>query len=164
MLNKIFLGLFAIAAVFSGFFEFYGLSWLRSIGDPRAAYEGFQYFYGLGFHFHWAATAILLVIANVILWSSRRSWAMWLTFAYFAVFLIVHYFWVGAAGFEFRRSIAADAGQYYFSVLFGVVFVILGAAIVYLDQYLVLRLNDRMYPRDVPAVEVSGENVSEEER
>lgn len=43
MWNKVYLALLAIGILVGGFFSYYAWSWLQSIGDPRAAWEAFNY-------------------------------------------------------------------------------------------------------------------------
>lgn len=160
MLNRIFIAAIAIAFVAVGFLEFYGYTWLASIGDPRAAYEGFRYYQSAGWAALWLSAAVLLAIANVILWSSRRAWAMWAAFGYFAFFIVIRFFATGRAGASFYRTIDPSAPGVDLSPFLGVALVALAAAIVYFDQYLVLRLLDRMYPpaEAEPAIDGETEN------
>jgi hypothetical protein len=146
MPTKIFVALLSLACAVSAALELYGRSWLSSIGDPRAAFEGFAYYQSFAWAFLWTAAPLLLIVGNVVLWTTRRAWGLWAAFAYFSVFVAVRYFVTGPAGFAFYRTIEPNAGRFDLSVFLGVVFVVLAAAIVYFDQFLVLRLNERMYP------------------
>jgi len=152
MWNKIYLAVLAVAVVAMSFFVLYSHSWLGSIGNPKDALEGFEYYAGLGSTFLWISTAILLILANIILWNSRRAWAMWASFAYFAFFIILRYFWLEKASYNFQKS-----DSFFLTPIFGVILIVAFGAVVFVNQFLNLRLNEKMYPPRAP------ETVSENE-
>ncbi len=149
MLNRIFFATLAASLGIVGVLEFYGYTWLGSIGDPRAAYEGFRYYQSAAWAALWVSAVVLLAIANVILWSTRRAWAMWSAFGFFGLFIVIRFFATGPAGAALYRTLDATASGFDLSPFLGVAIVALAAAIVYFDQYLLLRLLDRMYPPPV---------------
>jgi hypothetical protein len=55
------------------FFTFYANSWLRSIGDPRIAYENFVFWQELSQTFLYTSSAILLVMAVLAHLKTDRS-------------------------------------------------------------------------------------------
>lgn len=158
MWNKIYLAVLAVAIVAMSFFIIYSHSWLGSIGNPKDVLEGFEYYAGLGSTFLWISSAILLILANIILWNSRRAWAMWTSFAYFAFFIILRYFWLEKARYNFQNS-----NSFFFDAIFGAILIVAFGAIVFFNQFLNLRLNEKMYPpreteADLPNVEEETSN------
>ncbi|HVE59350.1 MAG TPA: hypothetical protein VNB22_21170 [Pyrinomonadaceae bacterium] len=141
MWNKIYLAGLAVALVVMSFFVVYSHSWFGSIGNPKDALAGFDYYAGLGSTFLWCSTAILLILANIILWNSRRAWAMWASFVYFAIFIILRYFWLEKESYNFQNS-----NSFFLTPIFGVVLIVAFGAIVFVNQFLNLRLNEKMYP------------------
>lgn len=141
MWNKIYFVLLAVAALLMCFFTFYAYSWLGSIGSPTSALEGYYHYAGLSSTFLWISTAVLLILANVILWETRRGWAMWATFAYFAVFVVLRTFWLEKARYNFENS-----DSLFFTPVIGVILIIAAGAFVFFNQFFNLRLNEKMYP------------------
>ncbi len=146
MLNRIFLSLLLVATLTVGFFNAYSYSWLRSIGEPSAAFDGFTYYLGLSWNALWISSALLLVTANAALWKTRSSWTMWATFVFYTFFVVARYFWLEPAGASFRVERLGAAAGYNVSVLLGIVLVFLFGVIVFFNQYLSLRLFEKMYP------------------
>jgi uncharacterized membrane protein SirB2 len=141
MLNKIYPGLLAAAAVVMCFLTFYANSWLGSIGSPQSALEGYYHYAGLGSTILVVSSIILLVLANVILWHTRRAWAMWATFAYFAIFVLLRTFWLEKTRYNFENS-----DSLFFTPVIGVILITVAGAVVFFNQFLNLRLQERMYP------------------
>lgn len=141
MWNKIYFAVLAVAVLAMCFFAFYANSWLGSIGSPKDALEGFDYYAGLGSIFLWISSAVLLILANVILWNTRRGWALWTTFVYFAVFVVLRTFWLERMRYNFQNS-----DSLFFTPIVGVILIIIAGAIVFFSQFLNLRLNEKMYP------------------
>ena len=141
MWNKIYFAVLAVAVLAMCFFTFYAYSWLGSIGSPKDALAGFDYFAGSGSVFLWISSAVLLILANVILWNTRREWALWTTFVYFAVFVVLRTFWLEKARYNFQNS-----DSLFFTPIVGVILIIIAGAIVFFNQFLNLRLNEKMYP------------------
>src|SRR5215213_5772016 len=129
MWNKIFFAVLAVAVVVMCFFTFYANSWLGSIGSPKDALEGYQYYAGLSSMFLWISSAVLLILANVILWNTRRGWAMWTTLAYFAVFVILRCFWLEKARYNFQNS-----DSFFFTPIIGVILIIGAGAVIFFNQ------------------------------
>ncbi len=145
MLRNIYLAVLALSAAVCGFFIYYGQTWLASIGDPQTAYDGFAYHHALGGAALWIASGLLLLLANIILLTTRSAWAMWTTFAFFAVFTLIRYFWTGPAGFAFHQSFDPNAATYNFSVFLGVFLIVGAAVVVFFDQFLIVRILQKMY-------------------
>lgn len=156
MWNKIYFAVMAAAVVAMCFFTFYANSWFGSIGKPQTALEGYEYYAGLGSITLWISTTVLLILANVILWNTRRSWAMWTTLAYFAIFVVLRSFWLEKMRYNFQNS-----DSLFFTPIVGVILVIAAGAFIFFNQLLNLRLNEKMYPVKTDDVEVL--DVKEEE-
>ncbi len=153
MLTKLYFGTLAIAAVIVGALCFYANSWLSSIGDPSAAYAAFTYYLGLSWNALWITTAVLLILSNIVFWRSRGALTMWATFAYFTLFILLRYFWLESAAAAFRGAKLGTEGGFNLSIFLGVILIFLFAVIVFFNQYLGLRLYERMYPPAEPDIE-----------
>lgn len=146
MWNKIYFAVLFAALPVMSFFMLYAYSWLQSIGSPADAFAGYQYYAGLSSTFLWLSTAVLLILANVLLWNTRRAWALWVTFVYFSVFVILRTFWLEKARYNFQQS-----DSFFFTPFVGVILIIAFGAIVFFNQFLNLRLHEKMYPpRETP--------------
>ena len=141
MLNKIYFTVLGVAILVMCFFTFYANSWLGSIGNPKDALEGYYYYAGLGSTFLWISSAVLLILANVILWTTQRGWATWTTLTFFAIFVILRAFWLEKARYNFQNS-----DTLFFTPIVGVILIIVAGAIIFFNQFLNLRLHEKMYP------------------
>ena len=130
MWNKIYFAVLAAAALAMCFFTFYAVSWFGSIGSPKDALAGYEYYAGLGSVFLWISSAVLLILANVILWNTRRGWALWTTLAYFAVFVLLRTFWLEKARFNFQFP----ESVFFTPALVGAGLIIAAGAVVFFNQ------------------------------
>ena len=146
MWSKIYLAFLALSITAMGFFTYYSWSWLQSKGNPVDAVAGFQYHSGLSWTVLWLSAAALLGLGNVVLWASSRTWAMWLTFLYFASFVIIAYFWLGESFFHYRKDNGLSEGSFSLGPFFAVVLIALVAAIVFFNQFLLVRVQQKMNP------------------
>src|SRR5215207_3038831 len=155
MWNKIYLAVLAVAFLAMCFFTFYANSWLGSIGSPKDALQGYEYYAGLGSIFLSISSVVLLILANVILWNTRRGWAMWTTLGYFAIFVIIRAFWLEKARYNFQNP----DSLFFTPALIGAILIIVAGIIIFFNQLLNLRLQEKMYPppETVENVEI-GEN------
>ena len=158
MWSKLYLALLAIALAVMAFFSYYSWSWLQSIGLPAAAVEGYEYHAGLFWIFLWASSIVLLIVGNVMLWLTRNAWAMWATLLYFAVFMLLTYFWLGETAFNFKKQAGLGTGGFSLGPLLGVIFVIGAAVLIFLNQFMVVQLQRKMYP---PVVEPEADTETE---
>jgi hypothetical protein len=163
MITKIYIGILAVSAGLMAFFTFYSWSWLQSIGMPSTAVDGYLYHDSFGWIVLAFSTVILLLIGNAILWSSRRGWALWSTHIYFTVFIIIRYFWLDQALMQFKKANGLSDGGFSIGPLLGAILVVVAAAVVFCNQFMVVQLHRQMYP---PAVEIDPEieTTPEEER
>lgn len=145
MFSKIFLAVLAIAVLVMAFFTYYSWSWLQSIGSPQAAIDGYQYNAGMAWLILWVFAAILLALGNAVLWTSKRSWALWATFLYFSTFIVVRYFWLERtfSDFENRR---AGIENLSIAPIIAVSLIVLYAIIVFFNVFLVIRLQAKTHP------------------
>lgn len=146
MFTKIYFALFAVAVLVICFFTFLSYTQLQSFGfPPPQIVENFDYYDGLMKTILWISSLVLLVLANVILWTSRKSWALWLTFGYFAVFILLNMWWLGDALVAFKKQNNLWNGSFQAGGIFAAIMVVVVGIGVFFNQFLVLRLNDKMF-------------------
>lgn len=146
MFSKIYLAVLALAILIMAFFTYYSWSWLQSIGSPAAAVEGYAYHESLSWSALWLFAAILMVLGNAVLWTTKRAWALWATFLFFSVFAIIRYFWLDQAYFHFKKANGMFDGSFSIAPIMAVVLVVLMGIIVFFDTFLVTRLNAKTHP------------------
>jgi hypothetical protein len=156
MWSKLYLALLGLSIVVMAFFTYYSWSWLQSIGLPAAAVAGYEYHAAFSWPTLWLSAALLLLVGNAVLWTTARSWAMWMTFVFFATMVLVRFFWLDRALFHFEQANSLTESRFSIGPFFGVILIALMAVIVFFDQFIVLRLRAKTYPPSVeeePAVE-----------
>lgn len=163
MWSKIYILLLSLSIFLLGFVTFYSWTWLRSIGLPIDAIAGFEYFDNIGWTLLWVTAILLLVVANIILVKTERAWAMWTTFAYFAVFVIAKYFWLAVAATNFQRDNNLPSNNYLLGPFFALFLCIAFGAIVFVDQLLVVRLSRTIYPPELPVADIDEVILEENE-
>ena len=165
MWTKIFLILFAAALLAMSVLTYLSYAQLQSIGfAPRDIAASFLSYAGLYWTFFWISSAVLLAAANVVLWLTRRAWALWLTLLYFAIFVLVRTWWLNEvySAYAKQNNLAAE-GFFGYGIL-GVLICIAVAVGIFFNQFLVLRMRDRMHGVDKPAEEaVAVEETPNEE-
>ena len=145
MWNKIYLAVLGAAIVVMAILDYYANSWLGSIGAPQTTKEFYEYYARLASNALWISSFVLLLIANVLLWKTRRGWAMWTTFLYFTIFTIIQYFWLDQSFFAFKKTNGLSLGTFSLNPIIGVVSILAFGVIVFFDQFINLRLNNKMY-------------------
>lgn len=164
MLNKIYLAILSVSIGLMAFFTYYSWSWLQSIGLPAAAVEGYTYTTKMAWTVLWLSTVALLVLGNAVLWVSRRAWAMWMTLLYFSVFIAIRYFWLHQAFFQFQTDNGLWDGGLLIAPLSASILIVVIGAVVFFDQFVVVRLHRKMYPPIVaeePRTPVDSESTVE---
>ncbi|MEK7855346.1 MAG: hypothetical protein AAB288_04595 [Acidobacteriota bacterium] len=146
MWDRIFFLLLAVCSAIMAALTYYAWSWLQSIGAPAATVEGYSYHAGFAWKFVWISSIILLILANFLLARFKRSWAMWATFVYFAAFIIIRYFFLERSLFHYKLNTGLAEPGLSWAPLAGAIIVVVAAAIVFVDQMLVVRLTERIYP------------------
>jgi hypothetical protein len=150
MLTKIYLALLAVSAGLTAFFIYYAWSWLQSIGSPQLASDGYNYNASIALELLCITSVALLILANITLVKTRKSWAMWTTLSYFGIFMIVEYFWLEpTASNQFGSQILGRSTS--IGTVFAAIIFIAAAAFVYANQFAAVRLASRMY-RTAPAL------------
>jgi len=153
MWNKIYLISLAAAVVAIGILLYLSGSWLGSITKPEDVEAHYNFYSNIGWTFALISSLVLLVLGNVVLWTTGKTWAMWSSLAYFVVFVIAQTFWLENSFFRYKQENNLGSGLISWSPLFGVVLVILATIIVFFNQYLVKRMQDKMLPAEAQAVE-----------
>jgi len=146
MWNKIYSAVLAAAILAMSILLYLPYSWLQSVTAPKDVVVQYDFYSNISWIFLLISSLILLIVGNVVLWKTRRSWAMWTTLLYFAVFMVAYTFWLEQIFFQFQRQNNITTEVISFSPIFGIVLVVLAAIIVFFDQYLVKRLLDKTYP------------------
>lgn len=158
MLNKIYLAALGILVLPVAFLTYYSGSWLHSIGDPNTAKAEYFRYSGLSGTTLLISFVILIVLANMILWTSRRAWAIWASFLYLAVFVIVRFWWLEGDYLDFARRNSFTDSSFSLGPLIAIFLVAGVGALVFFDQFIVLRLAEKMHPTKTE-VETTGEEV-----
>lgn len=146
MWSKLYFGLIGLSLVVMAFFTFYAWSWLQSIGAPQTAVEGYTYHAGLSWPVLWITACIMLLIANAVLWTAARSWAMWTTLVYFAIGVIVKYFWLERAAASFRTGNGLTPESLSLGPLLAVAIIAVAAVVVFFNYFLVFKLYQKTFP------------------
>lgn len=162
MISKIYFALLAASIALMAFVSYYSWSWLHSIGSPIDAIANYGFWDSLSWGLLVVTSLVLIVYGNVILWLSRNAWALWSGFLYFAVFVLLRYFWFDQSLFQFKKTNNLWDGSFSVGPLLGVILVAIVAAIVFCNQLLVVQLQRKMYPPPVEAEPVT-ETESKEE-
>jgi hypothetical protein len=159
MWPRIYFGVLAAAILAVGFFTYYSWSWLESIGRPQDAVAGYQATSGLAWTLLCITSIVLLFMAAAVMWTRERAWALWVTFAYFAVFLAIEGFYLDH---EYQQLLEQSTGvdaKLWATPLINVL-TIIGAAVVTIGlQYLIVTVHRRFYP-ETAAVDLDAENES----
>jgi hypothetical protein len=162
MFNKIFFGLFISAVLVMGIMAVLAYFQLASIGfGPAQIVENFLAYDRIYKTVLWISSLILLVMANVILWTTRKAWALWLTFAYFAVFIMLNMWWLGEVLADFNTRNNLTDGGFQLGGLVGAILVIVIGAGVFFNQFLVLRMQERLYPQPTETSATETESSAE---
>ncbi len=158
MLNKIYLVIFAVALLIMSFLTFFCYSQLQSIGfAPAQIVQNFEYYNGTYKLVHLISSLVLLVLSNIILWSYRRSWSLWVTFGFFAIFLLVDYWWLGDMLFNYQKANNLWQGSFYIGGLFAAIFCVIIGIGIFFNQFLVLRMRDKMFDKSETTVSIDTE-------
>jgi hypothetical protein len=142
-------------------------SWLGSITDPRNVISNYEYYAKINGNFLWISALILLILANVILWKTRKTWAFWTTLLYFVFFVVLHTFWLDKSFLEYKRGNSLQLTGFSLTPFIGAVFCVLAAVLIFFNQLLVLKMRDKMFPPALPVEDLPGdlpEESPEEEK
>lgn len=148
MWNKIYLALLAAGILVVAFFAYYGWSWLQSIGEPRAAWEAFNYHKRAGAYFVVGWTVMLLIVGNIILWKRKSAWALGITEVYFVGGALVFLVWLHISGIRFclDNAICVDPSR-----AVGPLLTALGglglSVFVIANNFIVVRLREKLHDK-----------------
>ena len=104
---------------------------------------------------------ILLILANVVLWQTRKAWALWTTLLYFVIFIVLHTFWLNKSFIAYQKDNGLLTSSISLTPFIGVGLCLAAAAVVFFNQFLVLRMHEKMFPPAQP-VEDLPEDAEEE--
>jgi len=147
MLSKIYLALLFAAVAITSFITYYAFSWLQSIGAPTAAFEGYTYNASNAFVFIVGSWIVLLIVATAIAWT-KKPWALWTSFLYFAIFALAYYFWLDRAAFHFKQTAGLTDDKYNFASILGVILVIVAGFVTFAIHFMVSQLRKKMSMTD----------------
>lgn len=163
MFTKIYLALLGISLLVILTLTFLCYSQLQSIGfAPTQIVENFESYDGFYKTVLWISSIALLILANIILWTSQRSWALWITFVYFAAFILLDMWWLGDLLFSYKKQNNLLSGSFQFGGFFAALLVVIVGIGVFFNQFIVLRLHDKMFnktPEETEIVVAQPENV-----
>ena len=164
MWSKIYLVVLAIAVIVMAFFTYYSWSWLQSISDPQGAWESFNYNKRTGVYMLVASTGLLLLIANVVLWVSRSAWAMWTSYIYFTVFVILLLVLMHLLGVQFcEKNVVCVSPSRAIGPMLAVFGILVLGVLVFFNQFFIIKLHAKMYSRNEVSKTDSDEERDEKE-
>lgn len=166
MWTKIFLIFFAVALAAMGVLTFLSYAQLQSIGfAPGDIAKSFLSYAGIYWTGLWIFSLALLILANVVLWRSRRAWALWLAFLFFSIFVMVRTWWLNEVYVSYAKQNNLTPESLFGYGILGVLLCVVVAVGIFFDQFLVLRMKDRVQGVDKPAEEVTvaAESAREED-
>ncbi len=146
MQTKIYFVLLLISALAMSFLTYYSWSWLQSIGKPQTAIENFDFWFNYFSIAFWATSILLLIVANIILWTRKSAWALWTTLGYFVALTLINYFWLGESYFQFKKANNLWQGGFSVGSFVGIGLCIIAAVVVFFDQFIGFRLREKMFP------------------
>src|SRR5215213_1435539 len=163
MWTKIYLILFAVALLTMSVLTYLSYAQLQSIGfAPKDIAENFLSYAGTYWTGFWIFSLALLILANVVLWLNRRAWALWLTLLFFSIFVLIRTWWLNElyVNYAKQNNLAAESIPAY--GIFGVLFCIVFAVGIFFNQFLVLRMRDRVHGVDKAAIaEIDDAEIAE---
>ena len=148
MLSKIYLGLLAVALIVMGGLTYLCYSWLQSIGNPASIVENYTSYGGLSWTALWICFLALIVVANILMWKDRKSWGLWTSLLFFVVFIIVQTFWLDKSFFAFMKTNNLTESSYFLKPFLGVTVSAIAAIGVFFNQFIVLRMRDKMFSKN----------------
>ena len=154
MFTKIYLVLFVVALLVIATITFLAYTQLQSVGfPPPQIVERFEGYESIFKTVLWISSVVLLILANVILWTTRKSWALWVTFAYFAVFILLDMWWLGDSLVAYKKQNNLFNGSFQVGGIFAAFMVVIVGIGIFFNQFIALRLNDKMFNKSVEATE-----------
>jgi hypothetical protein len=162
MLNKIFLAVLLISLLVMAALSYISSTSLNSVGfSPQQIVETFNGYNSMTWSALWITSGLLLILANVVLWSSRKAWSLWATFIFFSIFLLIQTIFIGdKLNSYIATNLNAQSGINFTGILgaFTCVFVAIG---VFFNQFLVIRMRDKMFNAGKTAELIETESETE---
>ncbi len=159
MWKKTYFATLAIFAAILAFFMYYAWSWLASIGAPADAFAGYEFWSSLGWVGLWIATVILLFNANIVFAKTEEPWAFSATFAFFAVFVVAKFFWLGSAAIDFQQANNLPSGSAFLGPFLAIFLCTGFAGVVFVNHYVAERFRAKIYPAppvsDSPNIDIA---------
>ena len=143
MLNKIFLLILAISIIAMSALTFFSYTWLQSVDKPANVAANFDFYSGFALTFLWISSLVMLILANVLLWTNRSIWSLWTTFLYFTVFVLLNIFWLSELFFAYKKANGLTEGAFSLTGIFGAILCIVVGVGVFFDQFIVTKLRDK---------------------
>lgn len=148
MLNKVYLIALAAFFLLMSVMTYISCSWLGSITKPEDVAQSYISSSNTSWYLLLISSLILLVLANVILWNTRKAWAFWTTLLYFVIFIILQTFWLDRSFVQYLKDNGLAPGTYTLRSLLGAVLCIGAGVLVFFNQLVVLRMAEKMYAKD----------------
>lgn len=148
MWNKLYTILLVVATLTMSVLLYLPYSWLGSITNPKIVAENYIHYASISRIFLFVSALILLIAGNVLLFKTRKSWGLWATFLYFAVFILAEGFWLEQSFFHYRQTSNLTDSPFFFGSFIAILFVALAAILVFFDQYIVKRMQVKMFPEE----------------
>jgi hypothetical protein len=155
MWQKIFLIALAIAALITVVAIYLTHSWLGSLTNPVDVAENYEFLRGWTYMILFFSSIVLFIIANAVLYSQRKAWALWTTFLFFSGFLLLQSWWSDGNFFAFKKANNLWHGETSLVALAAAIGCVVAAAVTFFDQAIVLRMRDRIHgmPHEKTAIE-----------
>lgn len=154
MWTKIFLILLAVAFLVMSVLTYLSYAQLQSIGfAPKVIAESFLSYAGVYWTGLWISALALLILSNVILWLKRKAWALWLTFLFFSIFVLIRTWWLNELYAAYAKENNLAEQPLFGLGILGVLLCIATGVGIFFNQFLVLRMRDRMHGVDKPVAE-----------
>jgi apolipoprotein N-acyltransferase len=163
MWNKVYLIAAAVFLLVMSVLTYISGSWLGSITKPADVAQQYISNSNISWYFLIISSLILLILANVILWTTQKTWAFWTTLLYFVVFIVLQTFWLDNSFVQYLKDNGLAPGTYTLRPLLGAVLCIVAAVLVFFNQLVVLRMHEKMYANEELAEIVSEDEISIEE-
>jgi hypothetical protein len=118
------------------------------IADSYLAYDNYY------LQFLLLSAVLLLIPANVLLWTEKKSWALWATLSYFAFFILLQGWWLSRVFSAYRLKNNLTQDSISFGILVSAIICLVAAIGIFFNQFLILRLRERMYGAENSADEI----------
>jgi hypothetical protein len=161
MWNKIYTAALGISFLLMAGLAYYASTWLQSSTKPADVVTNYDYHSNIVWMFLWASSIILLVLGNVVLWTTRNAWAMWATFLYFAFFILLQTLWLDQSFLSYKQNNGLGNGAISFGFFYGILFCVLAAVIVFFNQFIVKRMRDKVSAQTQPVSENQSETKTD---